>query len=112
MNPQEAQQWQQSQSQQNAPPQPHPQIKMLESLPYDKAPPDIQRQMEQLAGFTPSTQGTTVQQNLDAVKAATAVHTAIHNTPEMQAAVAQDIPAPAPPLDPNIQPNPLAGKSN
>jgi len=112
MNPQEAQQWQQSQSQQNAPPpQPHPQIKMLESLPYDKAPPDIQRQMEQLAGFTPSTQGTTVQQNLDAVKAATAAHTAIHNTPEMQAAVAQDLPAPAP-LPPMIQPNPAAGTSN
>ncbi len=88
MTPEEAQQWQQSQAQQNQPPQPHPQIKMLESLPYDKAPADIQRQMEALAGFRPSTEGTTVAQNLEAAKIATSMHSAVHATPEMQAAYA------------------------
>lgn len=90
MTPQESQQWQQSQSQQNQPPQPHPQIKMIENLPYKDAPPDIQRQMEQLAGFTPSSQAMTVDQHLKTVQAATAMHQAVHGSPEMQAALAEE----------------------
>jgi hypothetical protein len=112
MTPEEEQKWQASQQQANQPPQQHPMIKMIESMGYKDMPPDIQRQAEAMAGFTPSTVGVSTADHLKTVQAATAMHSAVQGSPEMQAALQAEQPpatpaAPAPP-DANLGPLPLA----
>lgn len=101
MTPEESQQWQQSQ-QPTPPPQPHPSIKMIESIPYDKAPADIQRQMEATAGYAPSTIGVSTADHLKTIDTATKLHQAAQSGAEAQAPE-----QPAQPEAPQFEPQPI-----
>lgn len=100
MTPQEMQQWQQSQQEGDQKP---PSEKLIENMNYKDLPPDIQRQVEAQAGFTPSQDAMSTDQHLKTVQAATAIHSAIQSSPAMQN---QEQPPAVQP--PNIQPEPLS----
>lgn len=103
MTPQESQQWQQSQQEGD---QKTPSEKLIENMNYKDLPADIQRQVEAQAGFTPSTDGMTADQHIKTTQAATAMHTAIQSSPDMQETVQ---PQPQPQVQPpSMESEPLS----